>query len=82
MKLCGTFIYQFLALIAALERGVLACYQIWIVGKCEFLKSLRIPDLAPAKKKLIEINLGKLSSAMRDTLLDLVAKYAAEMSKS
>jgi len=38
-------------------------------------------DLAPAKKKLIEINLGKAAATTRDFVLDLVAKYFAEMSK-
>lgn len=38
-------------------------------------------DLAPAKKKLFELGLGKAAAATKDVLLDFVAKYAAEMSK-
>lgn len=38
-------------------------------------------DLVPAKKKLIEINLGKAAAATKDFVTDLLAKYAAEMSK-
>jgi hypothetical protein len=38
-------------------------------------------DLVPAKKKLIEISLGKAAAATRDFVTDLLAKYAAEMSK-
>lgn len=38
-------------------------------------------DLVPAKKKLIEIDLGKAAAATRDFVTDLLAKYAAEMTK-
>lgn len=38
-------------------------------------------DLAPAKKKLIEFNLTKAASATREFVLDLMAKYAKEMSQ-
>ena len=38
-------------------------------------------DLVPAKKKLIEISLGKALPATREFFLDFVAKYVAEMSK-
>jgi hypothetical protein len=38
-------------------------------------------DLAPAKKRLIEINLGKAAAATREFVVDLMAKYFAEMSK-
>lgn len=38
-------------------------------------------DLVPAKKKLISIKLGKAAKATQDIVLDLIAKYAAEMSK-
>jgi hypothetical protein len=39
-------------------------------------------DLVPAKKKLIGIKLGKATATIREALLDLLAKYFAEMSKS
>jgi hypothetical protein len=38
-------------------------------------------DLVPAKKKLIEIKLEKAGKVARDVITDLIAKYAAEMSK-
>jgi hypothetical protein len=38
-------------------------------------------DLVPAKKKLIEINLGKAAAATRDFITEITAKYLAEMSK-
>ena len=38
-------------------------------------------DLSPAKRKLIDIKLGKAGGAAKDALLTLIAKYAAEMSK-
>ncbi|MFY9672943.1 MAG: DUF2321 domain-containing protein [Terriglobales bacterium] len=38
-------------------------------------------DLVPAKKKLIDIRLGKAAAPMREAVLDLLAKYFAEMSK-
>jgi hypothetical protein len=39
-------------------------------------------DLVPAKKKLIDINLSKATAPIREAVLDLLAKYFAEMSKS
>jgi len=39
-------------------------------------------DLVPAKKKLIEIKLGKATPYVRETILDLIAKFAAEMMKA
>jgi len=38
-------------------------------------------DVVAAKRKLIDIQLGKAASATREALLDLLAKYLAEMSK-
>jgi len=38
-------------------------------------------DLVPAKKKLIQIGLEKATPAIREFVLDLMAKFAAEMSK-
>jgi len=38
-------------------------------------------DLVPAKKKLIDINLGKATAATREFVENIIAKYAAEMSK-
>jgi hypothetical protein len=38
-------------------------------------------DLVPAKKKLIEISLGKATVTIREAVLDLLAKYFAEMSR-
>lgn len=39
-------------------------------------------DLLPAKRKLIDISLGKATAPIREAVLDLLAKYFAEMSKS
>jgi len=38
-------------------------------------------DLVPAKKKLISINLEKATTATREFVENIIAKYAAEMSK-
>jgi hypothetical protein len=38
-------------------------------------------ELAPAKKKLLEINLGKATGYIKDTVLDLAAKTMAEVIK-
>jgi len=38
-------------------------------------------DLVPAKKKLISINLEKATAATREFVENIIAKYAAEMSK-
>jgi hypothetical protein len=38
-------------------------------------------DLVPAKKKLIAIKLGKATAPIREAVLDLLARYFAEMSK-
>jgi hypothetical protein len=38
-------------------------------------------DLVPAKRKLIEIKLEKAGKVVREFVVDLIARYAAEMSK-
>lgn len=38
-------------------------------------------DLAPAKRRLIDIGLGKAAKMTRDAVMEFVVKYAAEMSK-
>jgi hypothetical protein len=38
-------------------------------------------DLAPAKSKLISIKIQKVAAPIKDFITDLLAKYAAEMSK-
>ncbi len=38
-------------------------------------------DLVPSKKKLIEIRLGKATGYVREIILDLIAKTAAEVVK-
>jgi hypothetical protein len=38
-------------------------------------------DLVPAKKKLIEFNLGKAAVATKDLVMEFLVKYVAEMSK-
>ena len=47
----------------------------------EYVMSDPKSDLAPAKKKLIEINVAKAAAATREFVTDLLAKYFAEMSK-
>ncbi len=53
--------------------------KLW--GLLQYVMSDPKSDLVPAKKKLIEINLGKAAAATREFVMDLLAKYAAEMSK-
>jgi hypothetical protein len=38
-------------------------------------------DLVPAKRKLIDIKLGKATQWVREAVLDLTAKTIAEMTK-
>lgn len=38
-------------------------------------------DLVPARRKLIEIRLGKATEYVKNTILDLIAKTAAELLK-
>jgi hypothetical protein len=53
--------------------------KLW--GLLQYVMSDPKSDLVPAKKKLIEINLSKATATIRDAVLDLLAKYFAEMSK-
>jgi hypothetical protein len=53
--------------------------KLW--GLLRYVMSDPKSDLAPAKKKLIEINLGKAAATTREFVVDLLAKYFAEMSK-
>jgi len=53
--------------------------QLWDLLK--YVMSDPKADLAPAKTKLINVKLGKAGAYVRDAVLDLMAKYAAEMSK-
>jgi hypothetical protein len=47
----------------------------------QFVMSNPKSDLVPAKKKLVEIKLGKATGWVRDAVLDLMAKTMAEMAK-
>ena len=53
--------------------------KLW--GLLQYVMSDPKADLVPAKRKLIEIGLEKAAKVTRDVVTDLVAKYAAEMSK-
>lgn len=53
--------------------------KLW--GLLQYVISDPKSDLVPAKKKLIESDLGKAAIATRDFMTDLLAKYFAEMSK-
>ena len=50
-------------------------------GLLQYVMSDPKSDLVPAKRKLIDINLGKAAAATREIFTDLVAKYLAEISK-
>jgi len=50
-------------------------------GDLQYVMSDPKADLVPAKKKLIEIKLGKATQYVRETILDLMAKTAAEFLK-
>jgi hypothetical protein len=54
--------------------------KLW--GLLKFVMSDPRSDLAPAKKKLFEIGIVKAVPATREFLLDLMAKFGAEMLKS
>jgi len=54
--------------------------RLW--GLLKYVMSDPKSDLAQAKKKLFEIGIDKARSATREFLLDFLAKYSAEMSKS
>jgi hypothetical protein len=53
--------------------------KLW--GLLQYVMSDPKSDMAPAKKKIIEFDLKKAAAATRDIVTDLLAKYAAEMSK-
>jgi hypothetical protein len=53
--------------------------RLW--GLLQYVMSDPKSDLVPAKKKLIEIDLGKAAAATKDFVTDLLVKYAAEMTK-
>jgi hypothetical protein len=53
--------------------------QLW--GLLQYVMSDPKADLVPAKRKLIEIKLGKAAQATREVLLDFLAKVAAESLK-
>jgi len=54
--------------------------KLW--GLLQYVMSNPKSDLVHAKKKLIEISLGKATATIREAVLDLLAKYFAEMSKT
>lgn len=53
--------------------------RLW--GLLQYVMSSPKADLAPAKRKLIEIGLGKAAQATKELVMEFMAKYAAEMSK-
>jgi hypothetical protein len=50
-------------------------------GDLQYVMSDPKDGLVPAKKKLIEIKLGKATEYVREAILDLMAKTAAEVLK-
>ena len=50
-------------------------------GLLQYVMSNPKADLAPAKSKLISIKIQKVAGPIKDLVTDLLAKYAAEMSK-
>jgi hypothetical protein len=53
--------------------------ELW--GLLQYVMSNPRADLAPAKSKLITIKIQKAAQPIKDFVTDLLAKYAAEMSK-
>jgi hypothetical protein len=53
--------------------------ELW--GLLQYVMSNPKADLAPAKSKLISIKIQKAAEPIKDFITDLLAKYAAEMSK-
>lgn len=53
--------------------------ELW--GLLQYVMSNPKADLAPAKSKLIAIKIQKAAQPIRDFVTDILAKYAAEMSK-
>jgi hypothetical protein len=54
--------------------------ELW--GLLQYVMSNPKADLAPAKSKLISIKVQKAAEPIKDFIADVLAKYAAEMSKS
>jgi hypothetical protein len=50
-------------------------------GDLQYVMSTPKADLAPAKRKLIEIKLASATGAIREAVMELLAKTAAEMMK-
>ncbi len=46
-----------------------------------FVMSSPKADLTPAKRKLIDIKLGKAATYTKELVIEFLVKYAAEMSK-
>lgn len=53
--------------------------RLW--GLLQYVMSDPKADMVPAKRKLIEIDLGKAAAATREIVLDLVAKCIVEAAK-
>jgi hypothetical protein len=53
--------------------------ELW--GLLQYVMSNPKADLVPAKSKLISIKIQKAAEPIKDFVTDLLAKYAAEMSK-
>ena len=53
--------------------------ELW--GLLQYVMSNPKADLTPAKSKLISIKIQKAAEPIKDFITDLLAKYAAEMSK-
>jgi hypothetical protein len=50
-------------------------------GDLQYVMSDPKADLVPAKRKLIDIKLGKATAYVREVVLDLIAKITAEVLK-
>ena len=53
--------------------------QLWDL--LQYVMSNPKDDLTPAKRKLLEINLGKATGFVKEAILDLAAKTMAEVIK-
>jgi hypothetical protein len=54
--------------------------ELW--SDLQYVMSNPKADLVPAKKKLIEINIGKAGTLVKELFTDIVAKTTAEVLKS
>jgi hypothetical protein len=52
-----------------------------LFGILQYVLSNPMSDLLPAKKKLLEIKMANVTPQVRDFILDLMAKTAAELFK-